>query len=254
MAKAHERGVGRLGVVGDGSVADSVAAAVDADGATAVRGSPQDVLGADPDAVVAVGERPLLALVRAGIATPVLPIAAGDGYGPVPEPDAVAGVESLLAGEFEYDSRTVLGASIDGDRVGRALADAMLVTNEPARISEYAVRSGGETVASVRADGVVVSTPTGSPGYGRNAGGPLLEPGSGVVGVVPVAPFAVNVDYWVLDVGEPVSLTVERDEGEVSLLLDGERARSVPPGIRVDFVADRAVRLARVPESRQLFG
>jgi len=254
MARAHGRGVGRLGVVGDGPVTDSVAAAVDAGDATAVRGPPADVVASDLDAVAAVGERALLALVRAGISAPVLPIAAGDGYGSVPESDAVAGVESLLTDGFDADPRAVLAASVDGDRVGRAVADAMLVTSEPARISEYAVRSRGESVASVRADGIVVSTPTGSPGYGRSAGGPLLEPGSGVVGVVPVAPFAVNVDHWVLDAGEPVSLTVERDEGEVTLLLDGERVRAVPPGARVELVTDGAVRLARVAESRPFFG
>ncbi|WP_134669114.1 NAD(+)/NADH kinase [Halorussus marinus] len=254
MVRAHERGVGRLGVVGEGSVADSVAAAADTSDATAVRGSAAELVGTDLDAIAAVGEPAVVALVRAGVTTPVLPVGAGDGYGAVPEPDAVAGVESLLDDGFETDSRTVLGASVDGDPVGRAVADAMLVTSEPARISEYAIRSGGESVASVRADGIVVSTPTGSPGYGRNTGGPLLEPGGGVVGVVPIAPFAVNVDHWVLDVAEPISLTVERDDGEVELLLDGERARAVAPSARVDIVADDAVRLARVPESRRFFG
>lgn len=253
MARAHERGVGRLGVVGDGATADRVAAAAADAEATAVRGTPTEVVDADSEAVVAVGESALLALVRAGVSVPVLPVAAGPGYGSVPETDAVAAVESLLAGEFDPDPRAVLAASVGGDPAGRAFADAMLVTSEPARISEYAVRSDGAAVASFRADGVVVSTPTGSPGYGRDAGGPLLEPGSGVVGVVPVAPFAVDVDHWVLDAEEPVSLTVERDEAEVSLLLDDRRARTVPPDTPVELVRDGVLRVARVAEGRPFF-
>lgn len=261
-----------VGVVGDDSVAGRVRKAVEAENATVECGPAGDVVAADPEAVVAVGESALLALVREGLDVPVLPIAAGSGYGGVSgsettggssadqresdgvsEADATLAVETLLAGEFETDPRAVLDVSVGGERVGRALADAMLVTTEPARISEYAIHSGGERVERFRADGVVVSTPTGSYGYGRSAGGPLLEPGSGVVGVVPVAPFAVNADHWVLSAERPISLSVERDEGEVSLLLDDRTACSVPPHTPVEVVADAAIEVVRVSESRPFF-
>lgn len=239
-----------VGVVGDPPVADRVRAAVRSHGVECVNGSAGDVVAADPEAVVAVGESALLALVREGVSAPVLPVAAGPGYGSVAGSDAKAATDALVAGEYDVESRTVLGVAVDGERVGRALADVMLVTTEPARISEYAVRSSGERVARFRADGVVVSTPTGSHGYGRSAGGPLLEPGSGVVGVVAVAPFAVNADHWVLSSDDPVELAVERDEGEVSLLLDDRTNRSVPPGARVEVVADGRLELARPFETR----
>lgn len=242
-----------LGVVGDGELADRVRESVGSGAEFAPPDSAAEVLETDPEAVVAVGEPALLALVRAAIEVPVLPVAVGPGYGSVPEADAVAGVESLLADEFETDPRTTLAASVEGERVGRALADATLVTTEPARISEYAIRSRDERVARFRADGVVVSTPTGSPGYARNAGGPLLEPGTGAVGVVPIAPFAVNADHWVLSAADPVALSVERDEGEVSLLLDDRTVQEVSPHTTVELVGDDPIRLARVAESRPFF-
>lgn len=280
----------QLAVVGDGALADRLGEVATAAGATVTRGSvsdgsasddsttgdstsddsttgdsTSDVLPTDPDAVVAVGESALLALVRDGLGTPsadipVLPIDAGPGYGSVsggetgnPSDDAIAAVESLVAGEYEIESRATLGVSVGGERVGRALADAMLVTTEPARISEYAVRSGDQPVEQFRADGVVVSTPTGSHGYGRNAGGPLLEPGSGVVGVVPVAPFAVNADHWVLAGDRPVTLRVARDEGAVSLLLDDRTVREVPPHTPVEVRDDETFPVARVPQRRPFF-
>ncbi|WP_162224607.1 NAD(+)/NADH kinase [Halorussus amylolyticus] len=240
-----------LGVVGEGSLAERIATAAPAE--SVVQGSATDALAAAPEAVVAVGESALFELVRERVSVPVLPVAAGPGYCAVPEPDAVAGVESLLGDEFDTVSRMVVSASVGRERAGRALADVMVVTSEPARISEYAVRSHGEEVGCVRADGVVVSTPVGSHGYGRSAGGPLLEPGTDALGVVPVAPFAVNVDSWVLDATDRVELTVERDEGEVSLLLDDRIVRPVPIDTPVEVVRDGAIRLARVAETRSFF-
>jgi NAD+ kinase len=242
-----------LGVVGDGALADRVREVADAEEAAVTRGPASDVLAAGPDAVVPVGDSALLALVREGLAVPVLPIDAGPGYGGVSETDLTPAVETLLAGEFDTESRTTLGVSVGGEHVGRALADAMLVTTEPARISEYAIRAGDEVVEQFRADGVVVSTPTGSHGYGRSAGGPLLEPGSGVVGVVPVAPFAVNADHWVLSADRPVTLSVERDEGAVSLLLDDRTVQEVPTHTPVEVSAAGTMTVARVPESRPFF-
>lgn len=291
-----------VGVVGDGVLSDRARETAESEGATVTHDSASEVLDADPEAVVAVGETALLELVRAGVSVPVLPVAAGPGYGGVSLDDAsttdpdsdsdsastanadsdsasttdsdsastnesksesepfeaeiepvTSAVGNLLAGAYETDSRALLGVSVGEEYVCPALADVMLVTTEPARISEYAIRSRDEKVAQFRADGVVVSTPTGSHGYGRNAGGPLVEPASGVVGVVPVAPFAVNVDHWVLSADRPVTLTVERDEGEMSLLVDDQTVRSVPSHTPVEVVEDGSLPLARVPESQPFF-
>jgi NAD+ kinase len=254
MGSANDEAVGTaaLGIAGDGALAEEIRETV-ASEATAVRGPADEVLAADPEAAVAVGESALLALVRERVDVPVLPIDAGPGYGGVERDAAAAAVEALLADEFETASRSVLSISVDDERVGFAMADVMLVTAEPARISEYAVRSRGELVSRFRADGVVVSTPTGSHGYGRNAGGPILEPDTGVVGVVPVAPFAVDVDHWVVSAERPVELTVERDEGEVSLLLDDSHAHAVPPHTTVEIAEDRDIELVRVADSRRFF-
>ncbi|WP_158057383.1 NAD(+)/NADH kinase [Halorussus halophilus] len=251
MSSAHDEST--VGVVGEGSLTECVRSAVEAAGRDPLHGSAADVVAAGPEAVLAVGESPLLELVREGLDAPVLPIAAGPGYGGVAETEAERAVESLLTSGFETEPRATLSVSVGGEFAGRALADVTLVTTEPARISEYAVRSRGERVSCFRADGVTVSTPTGSHGYGRSAGGPLVEPGTGVVGVVPIAPFAVNVDHWVLDAQQPVTLSVERDEGEVSLLLDDRSVRQVPLNAPVELVHGEPLDVIRVPESGDFF-
>jgi NAD+ kinase len=149
--------------------------------------------------------------------------------------DALA---ALAAGEATTASHALLSVSVDGDHVGRAALDAGLVTSEPARISEYSIRGASGLTESFRADGVVVATPLGSAGYGRAAGGPVLAPGTGLA-VTPVAPFATAADSWVL--GDRVTLRVERDEGDVSLLVDDRAVQVVPSGTPVRITTDGTV-------------
>lgn len=199
--------------------------------------------GTDVDVLVAVGEAALTALAAAPPAVPVLPVAADLGRHAV-APDRLAdALRALAGGGHRTVAHPVLAARV-GDESARALLDVTLMTSEPARISEYAVRADGERVDAVRADGVVVATPAGSDGYARDAGGPLLGPGTGVC-VVPVAPFATRTDSWVL--APPVGLSVERDDGPVALYVDGTEVRPLVHGDAVEVRVADGVEFVRVP-------
>ncbi|SEK44311.1 NAD(+)/NADH kinase [Haloferax larsenii] len=233
----------RLAVTGD----ESVVGAIRATGATVV--DPDEATSSD--IVVAVGEEAVVdaALDSSG---PVLPVDCGT---PWSVPRRVLGntVDSLLAGDIRAVDHPILSVGVGGDHVGRALFDVMLVTSEPARISEYAVahRRRGEEILNdrdendtdvtadatavpgewrvadeFRADGVVVASPLGSSGYARAAGGSVVGVGAGL-SVVPVSPYATRTDSWVFD--PPLRLSVERDDAPVSLVVDDTVARPVAP-------------------------
>lgn len=221
---------------------------VEAAGGDAVAGTAEDLLDRSLDAVVARGERDVLALTRHDSPPPILPVGAGRGFGSVPDGEFDAALAAALDGEYEPIERAMLALSVDGERVGRIAFDAMLVTEEPAKISEYEVRSGGERVSRFRADGVVLATPAGSSGYAAAADGPVLAPGTGVA-VVPVAPFATTHDHWVLDPERGVEFTVERDEGPVELLVDDRRCRTVPPRTPVSITVDGSLSVLVGPHS-----
>ena len=237
----------RVGVVGDAELA----AAVEAAGGTAVDGAFDEVA-----LVVAGGEASLVDVARRGVDAPVLPVGGADGVGSVARVDAEAAVRRVLDGEFDTTRHpvvTVEGAA-DGSTVAGAgaLFDVALVAAEPARISEFAVRSGGEAVARFRADGVVASTPAGSAGYNRAAGGPLVAPETDVVAVVPIAPFATHADRWVLPLDD-VTLSVERDETPVELLVDGRTEATVAADDPVSLSGGADLRTVVVPESEPFF-
>jgi NAD+ kinase len=224
----------RLAVRGDD---EAVADAVDAAGAALVD---------EPDAelVVAVDDAGLVSLAADPPASPVLPVAAGEAYHSVPRTRVREAVAAVAADEHRLVDGSLLSVSLDESPVGRAVADVTLMTAAPAKISEYAVHADDERVEQMRADGVVVATPVGSTGYARSAGGPVVGVDAGL-SVVPVAPFATLSDAWVLS--PPLGLTVERDEGDVSLYLDDESVATVTTDTRVRVERGPPVSFVRVP-------
>lgn len=216
-----------IGVVGPEDAAARLAEAIGDEGVRS--GAVADVLSADPDVVVAVGERALCDLAGAGARAPVLVVDGGVGAESVDPGRVPALLDRGLDAGFERREHPVLAVEVDGEAVTRGVFDATLVTSEPSRISEFAVETPG-AIDRFRADGVVVATPAGSQGYVRALGGPVLDAGARSLVVVPVAAFAIRPTVRVVGADAAVSVRVERDEGDVSLFVDGAERRRVPPG------------------------
>jgi NAD+ kinase len=254
--EATSSGERTVGIVAPETDASQVVETVSDAGVAADIG-PADI-AAESDVVVAVGDGALSSLAAAGVSTPVLPVETGvDG---VAETDQAA-IERVLAGAYDIQERPFVRVETP-EHTGRALFDVSLTTAEPATISEFALDTSATadgdatadetSVARFRADGVTVAAPAGSRGYAHAAGGPIVVPGSDVATVVPIAPFATDPDHWVLPLSG-VSLTIERDEADVEVAVDGRPLCTVGPGSTVRLARDGALRIA-VPESGSASG
>ena len=154
-------------------------------------------------------------------------------------------VRRLMQGNTRLVSQPILSIDLDDVDTYHATFDVALVTDEPARISEYGIDAPDRRHLTVRSDGVVVATPLGSERYANAAGGPVVAPSAGLA-VVPIAPFTTRRDTWVVD--GTVTLSVERDAEAVSGVVDGRRRAGVPSGCpvkigiaaRVDLLVDGA--------------
>jgi NAD+ kinase len=209
-------------------------------GGTLREGSAAALRG-DVSLLVAVGETALSAAARERVEVPVLPVGDVDGIESVPPtllPDAL---EAVLSGAAGLRQPPVFEVALTGERY-RGLFDATLVTEEPARISEYGVRSRDELVASFRADGVVVATPAGTHGYAGAVDAPVLFDAVEAVAVAPIAPFTTRTRQWVLP-EDGIELTVERDEGAVCLAVDEQAVATVPVGTPVRLDVEGALRV-----------
>ncbi|WP_256686710.1 ATP-NAD kinase [Halococcus qingdaonensis] len=179
------------------------------------------------DLVIAPAGDAIAELVTADTTIPVLPLT--DDLRPET-------AERLLDGRYTVTERPLVAVETDGG-IAHALSDVTLATAAAATISEFSLdRPNRNTpIARFRADGVVVTTPAGSRGYAHAAGGPIVAPGSDVLTAVPISPFATDPDHWVVPLAD-LSLTVERDDADVELLVDGRTVETVEPGATVELV------------------
>ncbi|RRJ32824.1 NAD(+)/NADH kinase [Halocatena pleomorpha] len=244
----------RVGIVGD--AVEPIVTAVESNGGTPLVDRPTGQ-NADPAFIIVVEDAALRSLIP-DPSVPILPIDIDTpGLSSISR-DRLQTELPWLLDLFSSDRNrtddypdtdprqlTVTHPVIGIDRPdGRvyALADVTLVTVESARISEYTVvATHGERrqrIMSVRADGVVIATPAGSHGYAHDAGGPRVAAETGVGVVVPIAPFSIDADQWVVSLSD-VRLTVDRNDTAVELRVDGRQVGTVSPAesLRLQSVA-----------------
>ncbi|WP_222919740.1 NAD(+)/NADH kinase [Natrinema sp. SYSU A 869] len=232
-------------------------AVADVDG-TIASGTLEDVLAAKPSVLVAVGEATLSAVARVDVDSPVLPVGSVTGVESVDRDHLPDALEAVLSGRAVRRERPVLGVTLesadtdDSDDPAireRALFDVTLITDEPARISEYSVRDRGSDVATFRADGVVTATPAGSHGYASAVDAPQLSPATDAVAVAPIGPFVTQTRQWVLPT-DALTFAVERDEGDVTLVVDGRSVGTVTVDSQVRVSLAGSLTTLAVPDDR----
>jgi len=135
-------------------------------------------------------------------------------------------LESILEGDYESDKRVMLDIEHwRGEEKlasGRVLNDVVINKAALARIIEVEVELNGQHVNSFRADGLIVSTPTGSTAYNLSAGGPIVYPSMNAVVLTPICPFTLTNRPIVIPDNAEIILKLIKNSGEVVLTLDGQ--------------------------------
>ncbi len=170
-----------------------------------------------------------------------------------PRDEVEAALSSWLAGDFELDERMVLAVHAEGaDGVAGkphlALNDAVLHKSGAARVIRLSMRAMHDVVGSYSADGIILSTPTGSTAYSLSAGGPIVSPTVDCIIATPICPHTLGVRPLVLTADETLTLEVLSPTEELILTIDGQEHERLVPGQKV--VARRGeqpVKLVRFP-------
>jgi NAD+ kinase len=193
--------------------------------------SPGERLGPfEPDFVVAFGgDGTILNVARRldGTQVPVLGVNLGRlGYLAEFSPAEVNdGVLGLLNGEAVISPRMMLQCivRIDGEEVRRenALNDVVISTSILGRIGELAVSVDGKPLTTLRGDGVIIATPTGSTAYSLSAGGPILSPELSALVLTPVCAHELANRPLVASDHEVVSLSASGKDVPICVAVDG---------------------------------
>ena len=145
----------------------------------------------------------------------------------------------VLAGRFRTEARTLAEVEVvRGDRplqVYRALNDAVLAKRAEARIIELDLTVDGRAVTRYRADGLILSTPTGSTAYSLSAGGPILDPELPVTVISPICPHTLSLRPIVVPDRSEIEVALVTPREQVYLTVDGQEGGDLEHGDRVRF-------------------
>ncbi len=140
----------------------------------------------------------------------------------------------LLEGEHIVEKRMMIDAFVNDKFVGTALNDAV-ISSELSRLIDYRVLMNGSKF-SYRADGLIVSSPTGSTAYSLSAGGPVLDPLMECLLFTPICPHTLFNRSLVFSKDTKLNVYVsEKYTGKVFLTLDGERAIELNKSDEISF-------------------
>jgi NAD+ kinase len=135
-------------------------------------------------------------------------------------------LESILAGNYALESRLMLEVELRrGEELvtnNRVLNDVVVNKSALARIIEIETYLNEQFVNSFRADGLIVSTPTGSTAYNLSAGGPIIYPSMNAVVITPICPFTLSNRPIVVPDDSVIDVRLMTKNEEVALTLDGQ--------------------------------
>ena len=138
----------------------------------------------------------------------------------IPADGLEAAIEAILAGDFSAEQRLLLSGSVRrGSKTmisALAMNDVVVSRGAVGSMIEFAVTVDGEFIYSLRADGLIVASPTGSTAYALSAGGPILHPALSAIALVPISPHTLS--------NRPVAI---RSQSKVEItLVRGQDARA----------------------------
>jgi NAD+ kinase len=152
-------------------------------------------------------------------------------------------LEKAIAGRLENEERMMLSASVirSGKRLARyrVLNDAVINKGALARMMELRISVNGSHLTTLRADGLIVATPTGSTAYSLSAGGPIIHPTIHCFVVTPICPHTLSNRPIALPDTVVVAVCLTSMSEDVSLTLDGQIGFPLLPNDEVEIKRSR---------------
>jgi len=160
-------------------------------------------------------------------------------------------LRSMVAGDYEEEHRTMIEGGVwrDGEKIfdGLSMNEVVVSRGATASMVELRVDIGDEFVANLRADGLIIASPTGSTAYALSAGGPIMHPGIGGLLLVPIASHTLSNRPIVLPDHNEIRIEVVAgrdasanfDMQSLASLLHGDQVRVRRSAYKVRFLHPR---------------
>ena len=205
-------------------------------------GLPRDELPEGCDLIVVLGGDGTLLSAARGVGNRQIPLLAvnlgGLGFMMTTGPDELpCALDSVGRSAYELDSRMILEGRLQrkGKTLERffALNDIVVANGAMARVLHLEAYADGEYVCGYTADGLILSTPTGSTAYSLAAGGPVMAPAVAALSLTPICPHTLSNRSVVLPDTASVEIRVSAGDEDHYLSVDGQVGRHLEPEDRV---------------------
>lgn len=162
-------------------------------------------------------------------------------------------VECIAKGKITFSNRTLLEVTLRDSKEKQApmiaLNDTVLSRGELSRLIRLHARVNGEALTEFNADGLIIATPTGSTAYSLSAGGPIMEPESGVFVITPICPHVLTNRSIIVSENSVIEVEATEPDYPVYLTVDGREPRRIAKGATVEIrKAKKKLQLAAMPD------
>jgi NAD+ kinase len=199
--------------------------AYDSDTGAALHDKGENLETATADVVIVVGGDGTILRTIQQMNTP-LPVL-GVNWGEVgfladlEQSEAIEYIKKLPSG-FPVEERMRISLMRDHESLGVALNEALIVTTRPAKMLRFSIIVDGVVAEQFRADGLLISTPTGSTAYAMSAGGPIVDPRIQGFLLVPLAPYLLSSRPHLISSNRHLEIRLESSK-PANLVIDGQQ-------------------------------
>lgn len=154
---------------------------------------------------------------------PILGVNAGVlGFLTEVQPDDIdESMRLILKGKYKVERRLKLKISIDGERIKDATNEAVVHTAQVAKMRHFVVSVDHKPATQMRADGIIIATPTGSTCYAMSVGSSIIDPRVEALVIAPIAPFRLSSRPLVVPAKSRISVTIHEPK-ECIIVADGQ--------------------------------
>lgn len=146
-----------------------------------------------------------------------------------------AKLDKILRGDYYLEERMVISGFVESEGkkerfLGNAINDVVVTKGGVARMLQLGLTVNGFRVMDYKADGLIVSTATGSTAYSLSAGGPLINPKVKVLLMTPICPHTFNARPMVMDENDEIKIDIAALHREILVTFDGQESFHLLPG------------------------
>jgi NAD+ kinase len=193
------------------------------------RGYSLENINKKSDIVITIGGDGTILRALRTIEKPIFSINSG-GMGFLSEVEskyAIDGLKKVIDGKYNIENRSKLKIILDDNRLPDATNEVTIQTAKIAKIMYYQIMVENELLETIGADGVILSTPTGSTSYALSVGGPILDPSVNAILIAPIAPFRLSARPWVVPLSKKINIKILPKSKATKIVIDGQYSKDV---------------------------